>query len=247
MKRNVLIVEDSKESMEALVEIVKECDSTSVIYCADNTAEAYKYAMEERIDLFLVDIVLDNNVANDVSGVVFADKVRQIDRYRFVPLIIVTSLQDYKMSAFENLHCYGYIEKPFDFTKVRTTLSGALKYPIKDERENRQLYYRKEGILYPIDIEKIVYMESVKRSTIVYLENDEIELPYKTCNSILHDLNEDDFLQCSRNIFVNRKYIKYVDEINRYVVLKNGKVVEIGRICKKKFIQELDNNNQLLK
>ena len=40
----------------------------SVIYCATNSAEAYKYAMENRIDLFLIDIVLDKKVQNDVSS-----------------------------------------------------------------------------------------------------------------------------------------------------------------------------------
>ena len=83
MMKNVLIVEDNKECMGALVEMVKECDSTSVIYCADNSPMAYKYAMEERIDLFLVDIILDGSVKNDVSGIVFADKIRSTKKNLF--------------------------------------------------------------------------------------------------------------------------------------------------------------------
>ena len=242
MKRNILIVEDNKACMNALAEIVKECDSASVIYCADNSSDAYKYAMEERIDLLLVDIMLDNNVQNDISGIIFADRIRQLDRYRFVPLVFLTSLEDYKMSAFKNLHCYEYIEKPFDFEKVKDVVENALKYPVKDERNNRYIYHRQDGILYSIDTEKIIYMESVKRNLVVYLTDEKIEMAYKTCKSMLRELNTENFLQCSRTVIVNRKYISCVDEANRYINMKNGKVLEIGRVCKKKFLQELEYN-----
>lgn len=243
MKKNVLIVEDNKACMGALVELVKECDSTSVIYCADNSALAYKYAMEERIDLFLIDIMLDNTVQNDVSGIVFADKIRSIERYRFVPLIFVTSLEDYKMNVFQNLHCYSYVEKPFDFKKVKEVIGDALKYPVRDERNNRYVYYRKDGILYSLDTEQIIYIEASKRTLYLYLENDEIQIPYKTGVSMLHELNAEEFLQCSRSIIVNRKFIAYVDKTNRYVTMKNGKTVEIGRMMKNKFLQELNYDN----
>lgn len=239
MKKNILIVEDNKACMDALVGIVKECDSASVIYCADNSALAYKYAMEERIDLFLVDIMLDNSVQNDVSGIVFADRIRKLDRYQFVPLVFLTSLEDYRMSAFQNLHCYSYIEKPFDFKKVKEVIRDALKYPVKDERNNRYIYYRKDGILYSLDTEKIIYIETVRRTLFVYLEDDEIKIPYKSCSSMVQELNAEDFLQCSRNVILNRRFIDYVDETNRYIGMKNGKILEIGRTIKKKFLQEL--------
>ena len=239
MKKNVLIIEDNKACMDALVEIVKECDSTSVIYCAENSAMAYKYAMEERIDLFLVDIVLDNNVLNDVSGIVFVDKIRKIDRYKFVPLIFVTSLEDHKMNAYQNLHCYKYIEKPFDFKKVKEIIAESLEYPVKDERNNKYLYYRKEGIVYSIEMEQIMYLEAVNRYLFVYTSNEKIELPYKTCSSMIRELNTDIFLQCNRNVIVNREFIEYTDEINRCITLKNGIMLEIGRIYKKKFLEEL--------
>lgn len=226
--------------MEALVEVVKRCDSTSAVYCAEDSAMAYKYAMEERIDLFLVDIVLDNDVPNDVSGIIFADQIRKVDRYRFVPLIFVTSLEDYQLSAFHNLHCYGYIEKPFDFKKVKEIIGEALTYPIKDMRNNRYIYYRIDGILYSVDTAKIIYMETVRRSLVIHLTDQEMKIPYKTCNSVFKELNADTFLQCNRNAIVNREYISYADESNRYVKLKGEKIVEIGRVWKKKFFKELE-------
>lgn len=240
MRKNILIVEDNRESMEALAGLARECDPTSVIYCASNSAMAYRYAMENRIDLFLVDIMLDSSVKNDVSGIVFADKMRQQERYKFVPIVFITALVDQAMVAFHKLHCYGYIEKPFDFNIVRKTISEALQYPIRDEREDKYVYYRKDGILYSIETDKIIYMESVLRVLHVYLVDEEIEIPYMSCSVMLEKLNADDFLQYSRNGILNRKYIDYVDETNRYIRMKNGAMLEMGIVWKKRFIQELN-------
>jgi len=239
MKRNVLIVEDNKESMEALAGIVKECDLAGAVYCAQDSAAAYKYAMERRIDLFLVDIMLDNTVKNDVSGMVFADKIRSLERYQFVPLIFITCLEDYKLKAFQNLHCYGYLEKPFAFQKVKETIMEALRYPIKDERNNRFVYYRKDGLIFSLDTEQLIYMETVNRNLLLHMVDEEVEIPYRTCSSMQQELNEEIFLQCSRTVVVNRHYIDCVDKTNRYLKMKNGKILEIGMIFKKKFLREL--------
>lgn len=244
MKRNVLIVEDNKICMETLAEIIKECDSASVtVYCAQNSAEAYKYAMEARIDLFLVDIMLDNSVANDVSGIVFVDRIREMERYQFVPVIFITALEDHKLSAFSNLHCYGYIEKPFDYVKLKELIASAMKYPVREERKKRYIYYRKDGILYSLDTEQVIYLESVRRKLVVHKSDEEVEIPYRTCSSILNELDGENFLQCNRNVIINRQYIDCVDEVNRYVRMRNGTNLEIGRILKKRFLKELAYGN----
>lgn len=239
MKRNILIVEDNKESMEALAGIVKECESAGAVYCARDSASAYKYAMERRIDLFLVDIMLDNTVKNDVSGMVFADKIRGLEQYEFVPLIFITCLEDYKHMAFQNLHCYGYLEKPFDFERVKETVAKALRYPLREEQNKRFVYYRREGLIFSLDTERLVYMESVNRNLLLHLVDEEVEIPYRTCSSMQQELNEEIFLQCSRTVVVNRNYIDCVDKTNRYLKMKNGKTLEIGMIFKKKFLKKL--------
>ena len=105
------------------------------------------------------------------------------------------------------------------------------------------VYYRKDGILYSVDTEQIIYIETSKRTLYLYLENEEISIPYKTGVSVIHELNAEEFLQCSRNTIINRKYIAYVDKTNRYVTMKNGKTLEIGRMMKNKFLQELNYGN----
>ena len=73
--------------MEALAELTRKCDTVGAVFCVDNSADAYKYAMENEIDLFLVDIILDGENAHDISGIVLIDRLRKYKRYEFTPVI----------------------------------------------------------------------------------------------------------------------------------------------------------------
>lgn len=156
MKRNILIVEDDKTYLKALVEIAKQCDNAGTIFCAETKEEAYTYAVEEQIDLFLIDIILNSGNSQDVSGMVFAENLRQMERYKFVPIIFITALIDEYMHAFHKLHSYGYVEKPFDINKLKELITSALKMPLASDKENLYLYFRQDGVIYSIIIEIIM-------------------------------------------------------------------------------------------
>ena len=79
--RSVLIVEDNVVHMEMLTKILKEIDMEITVYKASNQDEAYAYTMKNRINLFLIDVVLDSKMPGDVSGMRFADRVRRIQIY----------------------------------------------------------------------------------------------------------------------------------------------------------------------
>lgn len=68
--------------------------------------------------MFVVDIVLDIAMPNDASGIKFARDMRNLQQYKFTPIIFLTSLHDPEIYAYRELHCYGYVEKPFDPKEV---------------------------------------------------------------------------------------------------------------------------------
>lgn len=239
MKRNVLIVEDNRACMEALTELTRKCDTVGAVFCVDNSADAYKYAIENEIDLFLVDIILDGKNAHDISGIVLIDHLRKMMRYEFTPVIFITSLVDEALNAFHNLHCYDYIEKPFDLEKVGKIISTALKAPLCDDRESGVFYYRKDGVLYALNIDRMIYLETSFRNVMIYTLDETIEIPYVSLKNFMKDLPRRHFIQCSRNVVVNRRFIEYVDKVNQMVKLRNGKVVKIGGRMKKGFFEEL--------
>lgn len=239
MKRNVLIIEDNKACREALAELTRKCDTVGAVFCVDNSADAYQCAHNEEIDLFLVDIVLDSKGTHDVSGIRFVEELRKMKRYAFTPVIFITSLVDEAMNAFHNLHCFDYIEKPFDMEKVRKVIYAALKAPLSDEQEKEVFYYRKDGVLYALRIDRVIYLEIAFKNVTIYTLDETIVLNYMSLKQILEELPRKYFIQCNRNVVINRLFIDYADKANQLVKLKNGKMVKIGGKRKKGFFDEL--------
>ena len=239
MKRNVLIIEDNKACMKALTELTRKCDTVGAFFCVDNSDDALACAMKHEIDLFLVDIILDGSNANDVSGIQLVDSLRKYSHYEFTPVIFITSLVDQAMTAFHNLHCFDYIEKPFDFEKVEKVIRTALKAPLCDDRDSGVFYYRKDSVLYALNIDRMIYLEAGFRNVMIYTLDETIEIPYISLKSVMKNLPRKYFIQCSRNVAVNRRFIEYADKVNQMVKLRNGKVVKIGGKMKKGFFEEL--------
>lgn len=240
--KRVLIIEDNKNSLQGLCKIVEALKKNIIVYTAQDVSTAYKEAMEQTIDLFLIDIILDTSKPGDVSGMTFADRIRKVPEYEFTPIIFITALEDSQLYAYSKLHCYGYLEKPYNVEEAQKLIGKALEFPTKAS-EIEYVYFRKDGILYPKQIKDIIYIENSKHQVIVHMVDDELILPYKTCKEILKDLASDTFFQCSRTTIVNKQYIENIDYVNRYIKLKKVPVtIEIGAVMKKRFMNELNHD-----
>lgn len=238
-KRNVLIVEDNHCQREALIRIISEISEELNIYDACNTAQAYDIAMEKHIHLFLVDIILNPDKPDDVAGLKFAQRIRDVKEYMFTPLIFVTSLEDPKMCAYQDLHCYGYVEKPYAKEQVHKLVRDALQFPVHKE-EDRVLYFRKDGIVYAKNLSEVIYIESSHHKITIHCKRDTLEIPYKTIDKMLEEMNCDAFVKCSRSTIINKKCIDFIDYTNRYIKLKGiEEPIEIGSTMKKRFKESM--------
>ncbi len=236
--KKILIIEDNPIHAKVLVDILKALDQHLQVYITERVDKAYKVAMESNINLFLIDIILNPDESGDVSGLTFAESIRLTAKYSFTPIIFITSLEDPRLHAYKDLRCYGYIEKPFEPEKVQEMIGAALEFPDAEE-EDRNVYFRKDGIIYCFRKNDIVYIESSRRKVTIHTINDELTIPYKTSEQILKTLNSSDFIQCSRYAIVNKKYVKFIDSVNRIIRLKEiDKEIEIGVSMKKRFKDE---------
>lgn len=239
IRKSVLIIEDEPIQLEVLEKLVLEVDAGVVVYKANNTATAYQILMERTIDLFLVDIILDDDKSSDASGVRLVEQMRKIPKYVLTPVLFITSLEDTTGYAYKDLNCLGYVEKPFSPEHVKQLVKKAFYFPtIKSQ--NATFCFRKDGILYPVKIADIVYMDSANRMINIHTANgDVLEVPYKTLKEILDEMDADCMMQCSRRTIVNKDYILNLDIANRYITLKNstGKL-EIGKVYGKKVLAE---------
>lgn len=143
MQRNILVVEDNEVHMNALHIIIKDLHRDVKVYYANSLEKAFQLVLEHHIHLFLIDIILNTQKPGDVSGLNFAKEIREIIKYKFTPLVFITSLEDPKLYSYSQLHCLGYIEKPFNVTQVRNTILNALEFPIKED-DDRYVYFQNE-------------------------------------------------------------------------------------------------------
>lgn len=240
MKR-VLVIEDKEIHRKILIKILEETEEMIEVYEAGTVQEAYKIAMESVINLFLIDIILNTEIRGDISGLKFAQAIREIPHYAFTPMIFITSLEDPELYAYRDLHCYGYIEKPFDREMVKELIEQALRFP-QEKHDNSNVYLRKDGIVYSIKTEEIISIEITRRNIVIHTVKEDVVMAYKTVKQLMNELGTDNFVQCNRGCIINKNYVEYVDSVNRYIKLRGVKeYVEIGRTMKEKVVNEFSN------
>lgn len=241
MIQKVLIVEDCEVHSEALQKILNNLHKNLEIYCAPDMEKAFQISLEQHICLFLVDIILDMIKPGDVSGLNFVREIRGIERYQFTPVIFITSLEDPKLYSYSSLHCFGYIEKPFQADEVQEIVLDALKYPMPKE-DNKCVYFRKEGIVYAKYIREILYITISRRKAVIHCVDEDLVIPYVTCEALLEELDSDLLVPCSRYSVINKIHIDRIDYPNRFVWLKHVEhPIEIGIVMKKTFMQRMND------
>ena len=233
MKR-ILILEDNAAAVEHLKTLIGELSVKCEVYSTHELKVAYQYILDNAVDLFIIDIILDTSKPGDASGLKFVDNLRMIEKYAFIPVLFVTSLEDSKLYAYENLHCYSFIEKPFDSKVVKKTIEKCLRFPNK-ECEKKTLYFRKDGIIFAVELERVVYAECINHVMHIHVDNGEIlKIPYITLKKLQSEVEGYSVIQCSRNTLVNMEFVQNADFTNRVIQLKdNHGRVEIGVMFKK--------------
>lgn len=232
MIKNVLIVEDNEIHMAVLEKLLLKIPNLKIIK-AYNMAEACYMLSLYEFNLFLIDIVLDKNVRGDVSGINFVNYIREMSKYQFTPVIFITSLEDPKLSAFKELHCYDYIEKPFSQEQVINVVRKASEYPIQ-RNNNDFLYIKKEGIIYSFELSNVKYITVSRKGIDIFAVDEECHMPYMNMEKLLLELGNDNFFQCNRNTIVNKIYIESIDYSNKIIRIKEQKeYISIGKMMKK--------------
>lgn len=239
-KKNILVIEDSEQYMDMICSKLSNITDINV-YKSKDSAQAYKYALEENISVFIVDIILDTNALGDVSGIKFVERIRTIPEYKFTPIIITSSLEDPKLHSYSYLHCYRYFEKSYDINELMDTVKEVLEFETPKE-ESKIIYYKRDGILFSLQTKDIVYVENRNRYIEYHCTDGVHKAPYASCKSIIQELGDNNFAQCNKHVVVNMNYILSIDSVNRYIkLINNYGELEIGPRLKKEFMSRLKN------
>ena len=227
----ILVLEDSKDCLNAITAMLEKV-SDRVCAVPVNSLEVARAALAEEaqplFQAFLLDINLDCNDKEDVSGITFAREVRMRREYAFTPIVMITSLANMELTAYRELHCYQYLIKPYNEQDIET-LAGKLLF-LSQQGETRDAFVvvKKESVNYKIFCKDIVCVKAVPRGVLLVLSKEEMKVPYLSIKQLLDKLPNDKFLQVHRMCVVNLDYVEYVDTVNGFIRMKNGEQVEIG-------------------
>ena len=90
----ILVLEDSKDCLNAITGMLEKV-SDRVCAVPVNSLNEARAALEQEaqpFSAFLLDINLDLNDKEDISGITFAREVRMRREYAFTPIVMITSL-----------------------------------------------------------------------------------------------------------------------------------------------------------
>lgn len=237
--KDVLIVEDNEEAVEALKKILLEIQEDVKIWVAYNSESAKKIAMDCLIDIFIVDIILNQSNPNDASGLDFIQFLRGFKRYEYSPVVITTAVMEPKEYAYDVLDCYKYLEKPYNHDKAFQVIEKALKMPLNHDEE-QYLHIRSEGIVNIIKASDIVCVLYGNRKLTIYTDRGAIEMYYMSLSSIQKQLRGHNFVRCNQGAIVNKDYVEAVDiKANRVYLKKPYAPIKIGITYKREVVDAL--------
>lgn len=224
----ILIVEDEVNIRMRLVKMVKNINASLVIYDTGAAKAALLMATEDKIDMFILDIQLE-----DYSGIELALQLREIDIYKLTPIIFVSGDISKELDAYRQIHCYSFIEKPFKEKDIRQVLEDT-NYGIINEERCIKLKLKQKNITYVIRENDIIFIEKKNRILLIKTISEDINYSSLSLRLIQEQLSTD-FLQCHKGFVINKTFIRKIDKDKKLVYLDSVDYnIPIGR----KFIND---------
>lgn len=242
----VLILEDNQHSREALEDIVMSCGKGMEVFSFDNRADAMVCAMENYIDVFLIDIILKPEEKNNNEGIGFADMLRDYSQYKLTPIIFITTLQGLETHLLKKVHCYDYIEKPIgDGSIVKRHLEEVLEGLNAGRRripDRESIPVRHDGIGYEVFMDDVIYVTNRRGILTICMVDETLNIPHLSTKKFMSGIKYTKFFEPTYGTIINARYIEEVDFRNNRVKMKGiDDRIPIGGRMKKAFREDYLN------
>ncbi|WP_017414617.1 LytR/AlgR family response regulator transcription factor [Clostridium tunisiense] len=207
---NILIVEDDKLQRENLKRILQEISRDLKIYEAEDKEGALIIGGKVLIDLFYIDIHLKNS-----SGITLAKELRKDCKYELSWIIFITTHMGYMIDAFKQLHCYDYIEKPYNKEKIIELTNKFIRNrkDIKKINKKYVVFDIEQRLSMKIYIEEIFFIEIRIKTCTIHTKNGAFKISGMRLKEILEKINCDYIIQCHKSFIVNTKEIKKIEKV----------------------------------
>lgn len=215
MKKQILIVDSEDRQLHRIEKVLQDAaEEIGVkieIHTANTIAEADLFLQEYDIDTLILDTVYRGFKFGEYQGIKWVEEIRKIDRYVLLPVIFIASVGEPREYAYTELNCLGFLPRVFDTDQLMKVLRKALYYTTYRDEENYVLP-KKRGMLYPIKVKDIVYVEMADRLLHIYMLNEEmLEIPHQSMVDFAKEAESKSLVQCNKRMLVNKAYVSEVD------------------------------------
>ena len=203
----ILIAEDDKNISNIISESIKEFEKDIDIVVFEEAQKALEHATINAIDIFILDIQL-----KDYKGTHLAKQLREIDRYKYSPIVFVTALASEELLAYRELKCYSFLIKPFTKSEINVVLDDVIGYKKQLKSVSKTIRIEQKSFVFEYNLENIIYIESFGK-----------KLELNLCN-------DSKFIQCHKSYILNTNYIEKIDKANNLIYLRNNMgTIPIGK------------------
>ena len=230
----ILIVEDNSLITDFLINVISELYPKWSVYNANSYKDAINIAINEDIDLFILDYELNKDNLTE-NGFNLGIELKNIPKYKNTPMVFETSYPNHIFSIINELHCIYYLIKPYEKADIQHMLNKILNYNNLEKR---------------FSIKDPFGINSYINDNDIITNRHTLEI-FTTANSFLcmnYSLSQlikesDILIQCHKSYAINPKFITNLDKTTYTVTLQfNDKVfsIPIGRKYKETLLRKMD-------
>lgn len=213
-----MVVDDEKPARDELAYLLSSIDDIEVVGEAENGIQAIRKAIEKKPQLVFLDV--------NMPGINGIDVAKELAAIEPSPLIVfVTAYDNYAVSAFE-VSAFDYLLKPVSEDRLKNSLDrirglissretqghdklGKLSGELSLSKSTRIVGYQ-NGILFPIELDEILFLTLEVKNTIVVCERGKFQLN-GTLSELQERLSDGRFFRCHKSYIVNLDRIDSIE------------------------------------
>ena len=179
------------------------------------------------------DLLLSDILAVGMNGIEAAEEIRRLGDK--LPIVFISSTAEYALDGYR-VNALRYLQKPVQIDKLREALLEA--YSNIGKKRTEYLSFQVADRFYKVNLDDIIYLESMGRDTHVVTKTETICVHAKF-SDMEQQVPSDRFIRCHRSYIINLTEVK---DIARYRFLTKGGIeIPISQLqyadVKKDFIE----------
>lgn len=228
-KWKCMIVDDEPVAIRIIRQHLSKMDQYEVVKSSTDAMEAFRYLTRSAVDLLLLDIEMP-----ELTGIQLFKTLEHPPA-----LILVTAHRDYAVEGFE-LNAVDYLMKPVSLPRFIKALERFEQSRLAEQATHSQesqdfIFVTVDRKKKKIDLDKILYIESLKDYIRIYTRDEKI-ITKETTTGFEQRLPSGSFLRIHRSFIIN---VEKIDTISYDEISLGRHTIPIGRSYRDEVMERL--------